>query len=72
MHKDEAEPMVTNWGNASKTCSGIPQETAEHNRRELVAFCPLKGAGTSQISCTTVERNNSSAGADDQAQNRRM
>ena len=36
---------MTNWGNASKTCASIPQaennrrETAEHNRRELVAFC---------------------------------
>jgi len=27
------------WGNASKTCASIPQDTAEHNRRELVAFC---------------------------------
>jgi len=30
---------MTNWGNASKTCASIPQDTAEHNRRELVAFC---------------------------------
>ena len=30
---------MTNWGNASKTCASIPQNTAEHNRRELVAFC---------------------------------
>jgi len=28
-----------NWGNASKTCASIPQDTAKHNRRELVAFC---------------------------------
>jgi len=28
---------MTNWGNASKTCAGIPQ-AAKHNRRELVAF----------------------------------
>ena len=31
--------MMINWGNASKTCASIPQDTAEHNRRELVAFC---------------------------------
>jgi len=30
---------MTNWGNASKTCASIPQDTAEHNRREIVAFC---------------------------------
>jgi len=30
---------MTNWGNASKTCASIPQDTAEHNRRQLVAFC---------------------------------
>jgi len=30
---------MTNWGNASKTCASIPQDTAEHNRQELVAFC---------------------------------
>jgi len=30
---------MTNWGNASKTCASIPQDAAEHNRRELVAFC---------------------------------
>jgi len=30
---------MTNRGNASKTCTNIPQDTAEHNRRELVAFC---------------------------------
>jgi len=33
------EPTMTNWGNASKICASIPQDTAEHNRRELVAFC---------------------------------
>ena len=33
------EPTMTNWGNTSKTCASIPQDTAEHNRRELVAFC---------------------------------
>jgi len=30
---------MTNWGSASKTCASIPQDTAEHNSRELVAFC---------------------------------
>jgi len=30
---------MTNWGNARKTCASIPQETSEHNRRKLVAFC---------------------------------
>jgi len=30
---------MTNWGNANKTCASIPQDTAEHYRRELVAFC---------------------------------
>jgi len=30
---------MTKSGNASKTCASIPQDTAEHNRRELVAFC---------------------------------
>jgi len=30
---------MTNWGNASKTFASIPQDTAEHNRRELFAFC---------------------------------
>jgi len=35
----QPEPAMTNWGNASKTCASIPQNTAEHNRRELVAFC---------------------------------
>ena len=32
---------MSNWGNASKTCASIPQDTAEHNRRDsrLVAFC---------------------------------
>jgi len=33
------EPTMTNWGNASKTCTNMPQDTAEHNRRELVTFC---------------------------------
>ena len=33
------EPTMTNWGNASKTCASISQDTAGHNRRELVAFC---------------------------------
>jgi len=33
------EPMMTNWGNASKTCASIPQDTAKHNRRKLVASC---------------------------------
>jgi len=33
------EPTMSNWGNASKTCASIPQDTAEHNRRELVALC---------------------------------
>ena len=35
------EPTMTSWGNASKTCASIPQDTAEHNRRELVAFCQV-------------------------------
>jgi len=30
---------MTNWGNASKTCASIPQDTAERNGREPVAFC---------------------------------
>jgi len=30
---------MTNWGNASKICASIPQDTAEHKRQELVAFC---------------------------------
>jgi len=30
---------MTNWVNVIKTCTSIPQDTAEHNRRELVAFC---------------------------------
>jgi len=31
---------MMNWGgNASKPCASILQDTAEHNRRELVAFC---------------------------------
>jgi len=29
---------MTNWGNASQTCASIPQDTAEHNRRKLVAY----------------------------------
>jgi len=33
------EPTMTNWGNASKICASIPQDTADHNRRELIAFC---------------------------------
>jgi len=33
------KPMIMNWGNVSKTCASIPQDKAEHNRRELVAFC---------------------------------
>ena len=33
------EHTITNRGNASKTCASIPLDTAEHNRRELVAFC---------------------------------
>jgi len=32
------KPTMPNWGNASKTCASISQDTAEHNRRELVAF----------------------------------
>jgi len=32
------EPTMTNWGNTSKTCATILQDTAEHNRQELVAF----------------------------------
>jgi len=47
------EPRMTNRGNASKTSASILQDTDEHNRQELVAFC--KGAGTSQISGTTKE-----------------
>ena len=31
--------MMTTRSNASKTCAGIPQVAAKHNRRELVAFC---------------------------------
>ena len=30
---------MTKWGNASTTCASIPQDTAEPNRQELVAFC---------------------------------
>jgi hypothetical protein len=33
------EPKMTNWGNVSKTCASILQDTAKHNRREQVAFC---------------------------------
>ena len=33
------EPTMTNWGNASKTYASISQDTAKHNKRELVAFC---------------------------------
>jgi len=29
---------MTNWGNASKNCASILQDTVEHKRRELVAF----------------------------------
>ena len=29
---------MTNRSNKSKNCASIPQDTAEHNRRELVAF----------------------------------
>ena len=36
MHEDGG---LSHWGNASKTCASIPKDTAEHNRRELVAFC---------------------------------
>jgi len=28
------EPTMTNCGNASKTCASIPQDAAEHNRRD--------------------------------------
>jgi len=31
---------MTNWGNASKTCTSILQDIAVRNRRELVVFCP--------------------------------
>ena len=37
--KRRSEPTMTSWGNASKTCASIPQDTADHNRRESVAFC---------------------------------
>ena len=30
---------MTNWGNASKNCANILQDTVKHNRLELVAFC---------------------------------
>jgi len=33
------EPTTTNWVSASKTRASIPKDTAEYNRRELVAFC---------------------------------
>ena len=33
---------MTNWGNTSKNCASIPQDTAKHNRQELVAFCQLQ------------------------------
>jgi len=33
------EPTRINWGYASKDCASIPQDTAEHNRQELVVFC---------------------------------
>jgi len=57
------EPTMTNWGNASKTCASILQDTAGHNRRELVAFCQgcwhftdfRHNKGIIQISGTTKE-----------------
>ena len=30
---------MTDWGIVSKTCASIQQDTAEYNRRDLVAFC---------------------------------
>jgi len=33
------EPTMKKWGDASKTCVSILQDTAKHNRRGLVAFC---------------------------------
>ena len=58
------EPTMTNWGNASKTCASIPQDTAEHNRQELVAFCQ-GSRGWHFIDFRHNNKNNSSAGADD-------
>jgi len=34
----QPEPTMTKWGIASKTCASILQDSADHNRRELVAF----------------------------------
>jgi len=68
----QPKPTLTNWGTASKTCASILQDTAEHNGRAVVAFCQgcwhfTDFTGTSKAQ----QRNKSSAGADDQAQNRR-
>jgi len=60
---------MMNWGNASKTCASIPQDTAEHNRRELVAFCQAGVLALARF--PAQQRNNSNAEANDQAQNRR-
>jgi len=60
------EPTMTNWGNTSKNCASIPQDTAKHNRQELVAFCQLQ---CQECWYFTYFNHNSSTGADDQNQN---
>jgi len=61
------KPMMTNWRNASKTCAGIPQDAAEHNRRELVAFCQ----GCWHFTDFRHNKGTIAALDDDRAQNRR-
>jgi len=63
----QPESTMTNWVNASKTCASILQDTAEHNTRELACLLPRVLA---LYRFPAQQRNNSSAGADDQAQNR--
>jgi len=59
------EPTMTKWGNASKTCTSIPQNTATRASFLLPRVLALH-------SFLAQQRNNSSTGADDQAQNRRI
>jgi len=64
----QPEPPMTNWGNVSKNHASIPQDTAEHNRdcQQTRASCLLP-----RVLVLHRFPNNSSAGADEQKENRR-
>ena len=63
------EPTMTNWGNASKTCAS--KYPAGHSRAQQTRASCLLPRVLALHRFPAQQRNHSSAGADDQAQNRR-